>query len=402
MPAARRAVGAVSPRAAAWRSSVAALGFALVVLLAAFAETVETTVHTWWSAASYNHGLIVVPVVLFLIWDRRADLARLVPRATLWGLPLVAGSSLLWTVGDVVHAVVVQQFGLIGMIWGVVLTVLGPSATWGMAFPLGFLLFAVPFGDFLVVHLQDLTAEMTVSLLRASGVPVFSDGVVLSTSFGQFEVAEACAGLRFLTACVAFGTLFARMFFRTWPRRLFFVGLSIVVPIIANGFRAYGIIMLARTAGVEAASGIDHLVYGWIFFSLVMALLGLAGWFMRQEPAALPAGDSTGAGRHRFSAVRLLGATAVALVVALALPTWMTSEAARQAQAAGGVIYKPLVLTAPEDWEPVAQGDCRRSSLAPARWSARPSPPRARWLIAWWPGSPSRNRAARWSIAATL
>lgn len=193
VPAARRAVGAVSPRAAAWRSSVAALGFALVVLLAAFAETVETTVHTWWSAASYNHGLIVVPVVLFLIWDRRADLARLVPRATLWGLPLVAGSSLLWTVGDVVHAVVVQQFGLIGMIWGVVLTVLGPSATWGMAFPLGFLLFAVPFGDFLVVHLQDLTAEMTVSLLRASGVPVFSDGVVLSTSFGQFEVAEACA-----------------------------------------------------------------------------------------------------------------------------------------------------------------------------------------------------------------
>lgn len=147
------------------------------------------------------------------------------------------------------------------------------------------------------------------------------------------------------------------MFFRTWPRRLFFVGLSIVVPIIANGFRAYGIIMLARTAGVEAASGIDHLVYGWIFFSLVMALLGLAGWFMRQEPAAPPAGDPTGAGRHRFSAVRLLGATAVALVVALALPTWMTSEAARQAQAAGGVIYKPLVLTAPEDWEPVAQGD---------------------------------------------
>lgn len=352
---------ALAPRgaatsASAWRPSVAAVAFGLVVLLAAFAETVTTTVTTWWNAASYNHGLIVVPVVLFLIWERRADLARLTPRASAWGLPLMAAASLLWTVGETVHAVVVQQFGLVGMIWGLVLTVMGPRATWGMAFPLAFLLFAVPFGEFLVVHLQDLTAEMTVRLLRASDVPVFSDGVILATSFGRFEVAEACAGLRFLIACVAFGTLFAWMFFRTWPRRLVFIGLSIVVPIVANGFRAFGIIMLARSAGIEAATGVDHLIYGWIFFSLVMALLALAGWFMRQDPPPRAEGDDDAPRRRRFSAARLLGGTAVALVVALALPTWVTSETARQAQAAGGVIHKPLALVSPDGWAPVDSG----------------------------------------------
>lgn len=350
----------------AWRSSIAAVGFALVVLLGAFAETVAATVETWWSASSYNHGLIVVPVVLFLLWDRRHDLARLTPRASAWGLPLIAAASAAWTVGETVHALVVQQFALVGMIWGVVLTVVGPRAAWGMAFPLAFLLFGVPFGDFLVVHLQDLTADMTVTLLRASSVPVFSDGVILATSFGNFEVAEACAGLRFLTACLAFGTLFAWMFFRTWPRRLLFIGLSVVVPIIANGFRAYGIIMLARAAGIEAAAGVDHLVYGWIFFSLVMALLGLAGWFMRQDPPPRGAdgGDGTVEGdgdegrpaQRRFSAARLLGGTAVALVVALALPTWMTSENARTAQAAGGLIHKPLALVSPDGWAPAAAG----------------------------------------------
>lgn len=340
----------------AWRASVAAVAFALVVLLGAFAETVSATVQTWWSAASYNHGLVIVPVVLVLVWGRRDALARLTPRVSPWGLAGVAAASVLWTVGDSVHALVVQQFALVGMIWGVVLTVLGPRATRVMAFPLAYLLFAVPFGDFLVVHLQDLTADMTVRLLRASGVPVFSDGVVLATSFGNFEVAEACAGLRFLTACVAFGTLFAWIFFRSWPRRLGFIALSMVVPIIANGFRAYGIIMLARTAGIEAATGVDHLVYGWIFFSLVMALLALAGWFMRQDPPPPAADTADAAAEPRFSAARLLGGTAVALVVALALPTWMTSDAARQVRAAGGVIQKPLALVSPDGWLPVAAG----------------------------------------------
>ncbi|WP_343870444.1 exosortase A [Caenispirillum bisanense] len=367
-----------------WRAAAAALAVGLAALLLMFGGTVAATASTWWNTGSYNHGMLIVPVVLALVWERRAALARTAPRPTAWGLTLVVLASLAWTLGSAVSALIVQQFALVGMIWGMVLTVTGWRACWQMAFPLAYLVFAVPFGDFLVVHLQDITAWMTVGLLRASNVPVFSDGVFLQTAFGQFEVAEACSGLRFLTACLAFGTLFAWQFYTGWVHRLVFVIASAVVPVVANGVRAYGIVMLTDVFGPAVARDVDHIVYGWVFFSFVMALMAGVGWLFRQPlDTSLP--PASAPRRHVRRAVA--AATVLALLAGAAMPGWLALGTIRDAHASGRIAV-PLVLSVPAGW----------AAAAPRDWTPRfagadqvvhdgfaASGARLERVAAWWP-----------------
>ena len=60
---------------------------------------------------------------------------------------------------------------------------------------------------------------------------------------------------------------------------------AIIVPVLANGVRAWGTIYIAQFAGVEFAAGFDHIFYGWIFFAIVVAMLIGGAWrFFESEP----------------------------------------------------------------------------------------------------------------------
>jgi exosortase len=67
----------------------------------------------------------------------------------------------------------------------------------------------VPSGAFLVPALQAFTAHFAVAGLHILSIPVYSTGALIEIPAGTFAVAEACAGLRFLIAAVAFGVFFA-------------------------------------------------------------------------------------------------------------------------------------------------------------------------------------------------
>jgi exosortase len=69
--------------------------------------------------------------------------------------------------------------------------------------------------------------------------------VFITAPGGYFEVAEACSGVKFLIAMVAYGTLVANVCFRSWPRRAAFMAMALVVPILANGVRAWGTVFIA-------------------------------------------------------------------------------------------------------------------------------------------------------------
>ncbi len=147
------------------------------------------------------------------------------------------------------------------------LSVVGWRIFRAMLFPMLYLFFMVPTGEFLVPRLQDFTASFVVLGLQLVNIPVFLDGVFIRIPNGLFEVAEACAGLRFLIANVAFGFLFANLMYRGWRKRIIFVALSFIVPIFANGLRAFGIVMIAHLSDNKLAAGVDHIVYGWGFSS---------------------------------------------------------------------------------------------------------------------------------------
>lgn len=258
-------------------------GAGVLGLIALFFDTAQATVRVWYESSSFNHGFAILPIVGYLIWERRKSLAAVSPVAAPWALILVAGGAVVWLLGEVTGTLFVQQVGFLGLTESFVLAVLGPRAAWRLAFPLLFAWFAIPFGEFLVPKLQDITAVLLVWGLEATGIPVYADGVLISIPSGDFEVAEACSGLRFSIATAAFGVLGANMLFRSWLRRAAFMLLALVVPILANGLRAYGIVMLAYLTDHELAIGVDHLIYGWILFTLITFILVGIGWQFRES-----------------------------------------------------------------------------------------------------------------------
>jgi len=313
----------------AWRRHGVALAVVTVLILLTFRTDVADLVHIWWTSTTFGHCLFIGPVIAWLVWQRRTELAGLTPTGWWPGLALVTIGGGGWLMGDAASVGFARQLGLVMMLQGAVVTILGPNVARGLLFPLAYAFFLVPFGEGLEPPLQTVTVAIVMPLLHLVGVPAVVDGVLIHAGRYYFEVAEACSGAKFVIAMVAFGVLVANLCFVSWKRRTVFLVVSVVVPVIANGFRAFGTIWAADLTSVEAATGIDHIVYGWVFFALVMAGVMAIGWrwFDRapDDPAFDPA-KLQAAPRYRTD---LAVATALALTTVAAFPAWSAAVASR-------------------------------------------------------------------------
>lgn len=260
-----------------WRAALIRLAGVWSALILAFASDWAAMARQWWDSSTYNHILLVPAILGWLVWLRLDELRRLEPRPWAPALVLVAGAVLLWVLGAFAGFDLLRQTGAVAVLPASLLVLWGPRLGSALLFPLCYMAFLVPFGDELVPALQTITAVLTIALVNLSGVPAVVDGVFIDTPAGLFEVAEACSGVKFLIAMIALGALVANVCFRSWRRRVPFLLLCIVVPILANAVRAWGTIFIAQYIGAEKAAGFDHIVYGWVFFAIVIAaILGLS------------------------------------------------------------------------------------------------------------------------------
>lgn len=324
-----------------WKQTVGVLVLVELALLAFYFETARAMVEIWWRSGTFNHAFLVPPISLWLIWEKRRELAREAPRPALWlALPL-AVIACGWLMGELAAVNVLTQFALVGMLVLAVPLVIGLRAARRIAFPLGFLFFAVPFGEFVMPTMMDWTAKFTVLGLRATGIPVYQEGLHFVIPSGRWSVVEACSGVRYLIASIVVGTLFAYLNFRSLKRRLIFVAVAIVVPLVANWLRAYMIVMLGHLSVNALAVGVDHLIYGWVFFGAVMLIMFAIGLRWREDET----GPSAGLAREEARAKPAAHPRDVLLSAALAIGIAITPRAALM-WLDGGPVQPPPQLSA--------------------------------------------------------
>jgi exosortase A len=332
----------------AWGISLKILCAGWAALLLLFWRDAADMAVIWWNSSTFNHCLLILPILYWLVHQRRELLLQLKPQS--WGLALLylAAGAAAWLLGEAAGLAVARQLGLIMMLQAMAASVLGKNVTRGVLFPMFYMFFLLPLGEEAVPALQTITAKMCMLFLDITGIPAYIDGIFISTPTGYFKVAEACSGVKFLIAMVAYGALVANLCFKSWVRRAAFMAACIIVPIIANGLRAFGTIYVAHHSGIAFASGFDHVFYGWIFFAIVIALVMAAGWRFFDKSADDPAFDVAQLQTQfpqKFSSVSIL----IAGIVISVLPLVWTAIVAAQA----APLPKDIALPSVTYWQSI-------------------------------------------------
>ena len=294
------------------------------VLFAQHATYIDM-VEAWGRTTAYNHCFVIPFISLFVAWKERYRLLATRPSVSWTGVGFVALCCSVLFLGTLMTINALQHLAAIGLIVGAFWSLLGSAASRALWFPLIYLFFMVPEGEFLVPYLQDWTAFVVVKLLRWTGMPVFIEGRFLQIPSGAFTVAQACSGLNYLLASLAVGSLFAYYTFVSVWRRLVFMAFSILVPLVANGIRAYGIILIAHYSGYRYAMGVDHFIYGGVFFGVIIFVLFATGRAFSDRAEELSARSSSPS-RAMSSGNGINVLLAVAFVFGLTLTPKFLSE----------------------------------------------------------------------------
>ncbi|MBL8286377.1 MAG: exosortase A [Rubrivivax sp.] len=289
----------------------------LVVLM--YGSTFAAMSNVWLNSQAFAHGLVVGPIAAWLVWRQRERLLALAPRPAPWlALPML-GAAALWLLADMAGVNAGAQIAATAMVVIAIVMLLGTAIGRAIAFPLGFLFFMVPFGDFLVPQLMTWTADVTVMALRSLGVPVYREGLQFVVPTGTWSVIEACSGVRYLTVSVMVGFLFAYLNYSSVGKRAVFIACAVLVSLVANWVRAILLVMVGHLSENRLGAGPDHFFYGWVVYGIVIALIfWIGGRFADPDEAPRRAAPpQAGAPVSTFAWV----ATAALALAAAAAPT---------------------------------------------------------------------------------
>ena len=254
-------------------------GLSSLLIGYAFWETIGDMVHRWDTKEEYGYGYLIPVITLFLIWQRKNQLAEIEFNPSAVGLLMIILGWALFFLGAVATTHTLSQYGLVVTILGIALALLGWQAFKIVAVPLALLFFMVPLPPFiyntLSTKLQLISSEIGVAVIRLFGISVYLEGNVIDLGSYKLQVVEACSGLRYLFPLVSLSFIAAYIYTGAlWKKAIIFLS-SIPITVLMNSFRIGVIGVLVEYGGPEQAEGFLHDFEGWIIFMACIAILVL-------------------------------------------------------------------------------------------------------------------------------
>ncbi len=332
---------------------------ALALWLLLFWDSLLLAAHTWYVSEIFSHGFFILPGVIYLIWRERKQLAFAALRPSYGVLALLLPILTLGVFGIAGGIQVFAQFSAFASLSLAVWLCVGHRVARQLWFPLLFLLFSVPVGEELVPALQHLTAVLAIEMLSWTSLPIYHSGLYIEIPQGKFVVAEACSGIRFFIGSLVFGAIYSHLTYRAFWRKCAFMLLAATVPILANAVRVFGIVLIGYFSDMEHATGADHLIYGWVFFAIVLVLLVLLGERFKDGPTLDHAAVFDQAAWHRSVPLMVRPLWLIALLL-LTMNIWAQLIAARTADASldfnEAALRAHFRIIETPDWQPEFKG----------------------------------------------
>ena len=250
----------------------------LTACVTLYFPVLKQLVQEWQNNPNFSHGFLIPPLAAFLVWDRREAIKRLPLKPSYWGLLGVALSLGMLFLGNFGAELFLTRFSFLAVLASLIIFLLGWRALRGLTYPLAVLILMIPLLQIIfnqiAFPLQLAASRLACSGLRLAGIPVLREGNLMILPHDvMFEVAEACSGIRSLSALVALGVAYGRFFETENDKRVVLLASTIPVAILANSFRIVGTGVLTYFVGEQAGEGFFHAVSGWAVFLSAFVLL---------------------------------------------------------------------------------------------------------------------------------
>jgi exosortase len=255
----------------------AATALAAVLFLGLYAPTVVWLWGRWTMSVWHNaHGLLIPFVVAYFAYQELDARRHLPVRSSAWGFALLVPAMLLQALDAGMHTELLSAVSLVVAIPGLSLLFLGAERTRAIAFPLAFLVFALPIPLALTEHihlvLRHIVADGTAALVPLLGVPVFQEGTTLHLAPGPVQVADACSGFSTLYASVAVAFLTAYSTPSTARRALVLLAAA-PLAILANVLRVTFLVLMVVWSGADVLESWIHPASGMATFALALPII---------------------------------------------------------------------------------------------------------------------------------
>ena len=241
----------------------------------------RSLVDDWINMPDFSHGFLIPAVSLYLVWERRNDLERLVPSGNWAGLALVVLGVVMLLLGTLATEFFTMRFSLIVVIGGAILLLLGWGYLKVLMLPLAYLIFMIPipsiFMQKITFPMQLFASKVAAGFMYMIGIPVLREGNIIVLANTTLEVAEACSGIRSLISLLALSVFYAYISQKQTWKRLVLVLSTFPIAIIANAARVSGTGVLAHFYGDGVAQGFFHGFSGWILFIVAFICLFAVG-----------------------------------------------------------------------------------------------------------------------------
>jgi exosortase len=259
-----------------------ATGIWFVLVLAALAMLLYRAVliklvHDWWTMPDFSHGFIVPLFSGFLIYRKRVQLMSIPKEPTWIGFLVVIFALAQLVIGVMGAELFLSRTSGILLMIGVILTFWGWRRLRAIAFPIGFLLFAIPIPQIIfnqiTFPLQLLASRLAAALLPLVQVPVLREGNVIQLPAMPLEVAEACSGIRSLLSLGTLAVIYSFFLEKSIWKRVLLILVCIPIAVAANAIRIVGTGLCVQFWNPHRALGFFHEFSGWVVFVVSILML---------------------------------------------------------------------------------------------------------------------------------
>jgi exosortase len=255
------------------------LGAAAFILL--FRGPATTLVLDWWNDPEASHGLLLGPLAVFLAWRSGLVSAKPWPLA---GLMMLCVAVLIRFVSELAVELYTMRMSMFLALGALIVAFRGPRQLRHWWLPVSLLVLSVPLPQMvlgkLALPLQLQASAIGAGLLEARNVPVLVDGNIIRLPGQSLFVAEACSGLRSLTALLSLGVLMGGLFLRRGWTRAFIVLMTIPLAVVVNGVRVFMTGFLVYFVDPSFGDGFMHYTEGWALFMVSFSIVGGATWVL--------------------------------------------------------------------------------------------------------------------------